>query len=45
MANFLQERDGSGTSLKPYRFLNKPVDLNQFLAVIREVLPGWGIDP
>jgi CheY-like chemotaxis protein len=45
MANFLQEREGSGTSLKPYRFLNKPVDLNQFLAVIQEVLPGRAIGP
>jgi CheY-like chemotaxis protein len=45
MGNFLQEREGSGTSLKSYRFLNKPVVLSQLLAVIREALPDWGTDP
>ncbi len=45
MANFLPEKEGGGTSLTPYRFLNKPVDLNQLLAVIQEILPGWAIDP
>jgi CheY-like chemotaxis protein len=39
MANFLPAGEGKGGSLKSYRFLNKPVDLNQFLEVIREVLP------
>jgi CheY-like chemotaxis protein len=45
MANFLQERESTGTSLKRYRFLNKPVDLNQFIEVLHEVLPDRGIDP
>lgn len=45
MANFLQERESTGTSPKRYRFLNKPVDLNQFIEVLHEVLPDRGIDP
>jgi CheY-like chemotaxis protein len=45
MANFLQEKESTGTSLKRYRFLNKPVDLNQFIEVLHEVLPDRGIDP
>jgi CheY-like chemotaxis protein len=45
MADFLQERESTGTSLKRYRFLNKPVDLNQFIEVLHEVLPDRGIDP
>lgn len=35
----IQEVEADGTIGKPYRFLNKPVDLELLLSVIREALP------
>jgi len=37
-----QKSDAEGTIKKPYRFLNKPVDLELLLSVIREALPSEG---
>ena len=35
----VQELEADGTIGKPYRFLNKPVDLDLLLSAIREALP------
>ena len=35
----VQKSEVEGTLRKPYRFLNKPVDLELLLSVIREALP------
>lgn len=35
----IQEVEADGTIGKPYRFLNKPVDLDLLLSAIREALP------
>ena len=35
----VQEVEAAGNMGKPYRFLNKPVDLELLLSVIREALP------
>lgn len=39
MENLVEGVDGVGILPKTYRFLNKPVDLNQLLGAIREALP------
>jgi CheY-like chemotaxis protein len=36
----IQESEAEGTIRRPYRFLNKPVDLELLLSVIREALPS-----
>lgn len=40
LKQWVQKLEAEGTIREPYGFLNKPVDLERLLAMIREVLPS-----